>query len=448
MNDRTRSEANASSPPSTRRGLILAILCLVGITNYVDRQVMGILLEPIKAEFGASDTAMGFLTGLMFAGCYAAAAIPLAWLSDRRSRSKVLAGCVIVWSSLTSLGGFAQSFWQLALTRVGVAVSESGGVPASHSMISDMYEPSRRGGAIAILSSAQAAGIGLGLALGGILAQSFDWRWTFILVGIPGILLAIPLLMMKDAPRGISDGITRPVAHLGFADTFRTLWRLKTYRNLVLIIGLGSFPGYGMLAWGPAMLMRIHGMESAEVGLWLGISVGSALVIGNLVGGFLADWAGQKDSRYYLWIAGGGPLVAAPFLVGFALADSPPLIFLCAFCGQLLLTFHIAPAYAMGQTIAPPNIRATASVVMGLASILVGAGMGPFVIGGMADVFALSAGTESVRYSLAVACACAAFTIIPALLGARTVRQDLIASRRIAEGAAAPDALTPASAKA
>lgn len=435
MHDVSNDEPLAQDAPgSSKRAFILTVLCLVAVTNYIDRQVMGILLEPIKEEFNASDTAMGFLTGLMFAGCYAAAAIPLAWLSDRKSRSNVLAGCVVFWSVMTSLGGLAQNFWQLALTRVGVAVSESGGIPASHSIISDMYEPNKRGGAIAILSSAQAIGIGLGFALGGILAQSFDWRWTFILVGVPGLLLAIPLLFMKDTQRGISDGITDPIQELSFKETFKALWRLKSYRNLVLLIGAGSFPGYGMLAWGPAMLIRIHDMGSAQVGIGLGVAVGSALVIGNLMGGFLADWAGKKDPRYYLWIAGGGPVAAAPFLVSFALLNQPVLIFTCAFFGQMLLTFHIAPSYAMGQTIAPPSIRAMASVIMGLASIVVGAGMGPFVIGGLTDIFSIFAGEQAVRYSLAVACFCSVLAAIPALLGARYIKADLALSRRIAQG--------------
>jgi len=425
----TRADAVPKWP---RRSLVLLILCLVAVANYTDRQVMGILLEPIKREFGASDTAMGFLTGLMFAGCYAATAFPLAWLSDRTSRSKVLAGCVILWSLLTSLGGLSQTFWQLAFTRVGVAISESGGIPASHSMIADMYEPNRRARAIGALSSAQSIGIGLGFALGGWLSQAFNWRITFFLVGIPGLLLAVPLLFNKDAPRGKSDGLDQPLRQIGFFDTFRTLWRLKTYRYLVLLVAAGSLPGYGMLAWGPTMLMRVHGMKPGQIGYQLGIAVATALVIGNLLGGYLADRAGARDPRSYFWVAGAGPVLAAPFLLGFALFNAPAPIFVCAFFGQLLLTFHIAPSYAMGQTIVPPGIRAMASVGMGLASIVIGAGIGPFLIGGLTDAFAPFAGVTAIRYSLAIACGCAVLAIVPALLGARHVRHDLAESRRIA----------------
>ncbi|WP_189338470.1 MFS transporter [Sphingobium sp. SCG-1] len=212
--------------PATRpfaRNCIMAVLCLVAVANYIDRQIVGILLEPIKREFGVSDTAMGFLTGLRFAGFYAAAAIPLAWLSERKPRSKVLAGCVIVWCLLTGLGGLAQTFWQLAFTRVGVAVSESGGIPASHLITSEMYEPNLQARAIAVLSGAQSIVMGLGFALGGWLSQAFDWRLTFILVGVPGLLLALPLLFMKDIPRGKSDRIAEAIENMSFKETFKTL---------------------------------------------------------------------------------------------------------------------------------------------------------------------------------------------------------------------------------
>lgn len=407
-----------------RRNGVLAILCLAAILNYIDRQIITILIQPIKETFGASDTAMGLLAGLIFAGCYSVMSIPLAWLSDRFDRRKVLAACVVMWSVLTSMGGLAQAFWQLAATRVGVAAAESGAVPASHAIIADLYPLKSRGRAIGVLSSAQSAGIGLGVLLGGVLSQAFDWRVSFFIVGLPGALLAIVLFLLPDIPRGMADGRVHAAAPSRFGATVRTLWSMPTYRCLVLTIGLASLPGYGTLAWGPTFLIRVHHMQPAIVGASFGLAVAVSLICGNMLGGYLADLAGRRDLRGYLWIAGAGPLIATPLLLGFNIAPTPQLAIPCLFFGMLTLTLHIPTCYTLGQTLAPPQMRASASVFMGLASVFVGAGVAPLIIGALNDMFAHYFNDEAVRYSLAIASTCAALTAIPAFLATRWVRKD------------------------
>ena len=210
------------------RHLVLAVLCLVGLLNYVDRQIISILLQPIKETFHASDTAMGVLTGILFAGVFSVISVPLARLSDVGSRRTVLAACIAFWSILTSLGGLAMSFWQLALTRVGVAAAEGGGMPASHSIITDLYPPAERTRALSVFASSQSIGIGLGVFLGGWLSQLFDWRMSFFIVGAPGLLAAILVRLMPEPQRGLAD--QRPDSGLvpTFREAVRTLWSMPS----------------------------------------------------------------------------------------------------------------------------------------------------------------------------------------------------------------------------
>jgi predicted MFS family arabinose efflux permease len=423
--DRSEEPQGVAEWNTGRRNYVLFILCIVAIFNYIDRQIITILLQPIKEEFGASDTAMGLLTGLIFAGCYAVMSVPLARLSDRYARRSVLAVCLVGWSLLTSLGGVAQAFWQLALTRVGVAAAESGAVPASHAMISDLYPLRSRGRAIAVLSSAQSIGIGLGVLLGGWLSQAFSWRLSFFIVGLPGLVLAALLMLtVKDPPRGMSDQRADTAPTPSFVETVRHLWALPTYRCAVLTVALGGFTGYGLLGWGPTFLIRVHHMSPTQVGLAFGLAVAVSLICGNMLGGWLCDWLGRRDLRAYFWLAGAGPLLSIPFMLLFVFAPDGRIAVAGLFLGMLLLTLHIPTSYTMGQTLAPLRMRATASVFMGLASVLVGSGISPFVIGAMNDALTARYGPDAIRHSLAFVSLMAAVTAVVAMLGVRWVRQD------------------------
>ena len=420
--DELKGDAGWSMP---KRNYVLFVLCVVAVFNYIDRQIITVLLQPIKEEFGASDTAMGLLTGLIFAGCYAVMSIPLARLSDRHERRTVLAACLVCWSLLTSLGGVAQAFWQLALSRIGVAAAESGAVPASHAMTADLYGLGVRSRAIAVLSSAQSIGIGLGVLLGGWLSQAFSWRVSFFIVGLPGLLLAALLMLtVKDPPRGMSDRRADTSETPTLAMTVRHLWALPTYRCVVLTVALGGFTGYGLLGWGPTFLMRVHHMSSTQVGLGFGLVVAGSLIFGNLLGGALSDWLGRRDLRAYFWVAGMGPLLSIPFMLLFVAAPDSRIALFGLFMGMLLLTSHIPTCYTMGQTLAPLRMRATASVFMGLASVLVGSGVSPFVIGAMNDLLTDRFGPEAIRYSLGFVTLMAAVTALIAMLGVRSVRRD------------------------
>ncbi|MEZ5708082.1 MAG: MFS transporter [Blastomonas sp.] len=425
---------------SARRGAFLALLCLIGLISFVDRQIITILVEPIKAEFGVSDTAMGALTGIIFSGFYAAAAIPLARLSDRTSRRNMIAACLAFWSVMTSIGGFAVNFVMLAMTRVGVAVAEAGANPASHSLVADLFPVGKRATALGALSASQAIGIGLGVYLGAVLVTAFDWRTGFLVVGVPGVLVAVLLLLsMKEPPRGLSDGGIAVVDQPPFLKTMAELLHIPTYRYLFLTVAFAGFCGYGMLAWGPTFLIRVHGMPVDQIGFWFGLAIASSLVIGNLGGGWLSDQLGRGDMRNYLWVGGAGPLLSVVPGLFFAFSGSWQTAIAALFAMQLVLTTHIPTCYSLAQTLVMPRMRAMASVVIGLGSGLIGAGLAPLAIGAVNDLLIPRFGSDANRYALLLSVLAALGAAISAFLGTRHVRADYAALPKAPEGRANAD---------
>lgn len=418
-----------------RRRWLLALLCAAGLVNMIDRQIISILLQPIKQEFGASDTVMGLLTGPIFAGFYALAAIPIARTLDLYPRKLVLAICMGFWSLMTSLGGVAQTFTQLALTRVGVAVAEAGGPPASHSMAADLYPLKQRGLAIATISAAQSLGIGLGVFLGGWLTDAFgSWRTSFMIVGLPGLALALILLLtVREPPRGMSDRQSDAAPAPKFAATFAELWRLTSFRCLFLTTTFGGIGGYGFLNWGPTFLRRVHHMSGSEVGLYFGLTVAASLIAGNLLGGLLGDRFGRRDLNNYLWVGGTGPLLAVPCGMVFLFAHDWRLAIAGLFLYQGFLTTHIPASYTMGQTLAPLRMRATASVILNLGSALIGTAVAPLIIGAMNDLLAPRFGDESIRYSMSAVAVFPLLACASLWLGTRWLKADYARSHAAAE---------------
>jgi MFS family permease len=410
---------------STRRVYILLLICVVQAFNLVDRQIITILIEPIKAEFGASDTAMGLLTGLVFAGFYSAASIPIARAADLTPRRTVIALSLAFWSLMTSLGAFAQSFWQLALTRVGVAVGEAGAGPASYSMVGDLFPLRNRASAMALMAAFGSVGIGFGVFLGGWLQETFDWRTAFLLVGTPGILLAVLMrLTVREPPRGLSDPSRSSDEIPTYRQTLRTLWGLKSYRYVVLALAGCSITGYATHGWGPTFFIRVHGLTPTETGVMYGATTAGALIIGNIASGLLSDFAGRHDIRWYMWIAAAGSFLTAPFGLLFVFAPTPGLAAAGLFFQLVMVTLHIPPAQAMMQTLAPLRMRATASVMGSLTQAVVGIGIAPLLIGALNDLFAPQAGREAVRYSLALMMIGAIVGGACAVLASNSIKQD------------------------
>ncbi|MET0137884.1 MAG: MFS transporter, partial [Sphingobium sp.] len=252
-----------------RRHYVLGILCVIGIFNFIDRQILAILLEPIKTDLGVSDTLMGLLSGLAFSTVYVLAGIPIARIVDTGSRRILLSSCLGIWSLATMLCGLSQSFLHLALARIGVAGGEAGGAPASQSMLADLYPARNRGTVIGILSAAQAIGIALGLFLGGWLNALFDWRSAFLVVGAPGLLLAlITLFTVREPARGMSEEISHRAnveEPASMSQALRQALRNPALRILLLVAMSCSFAGYSILGWGPTFYVRVHGLSTMQV---------------------------------------------------------------------------------------------------------------------------------------------------------------------------------------
>ena len=276
----TQSTVAAQSPLLTRTGYanyVLGALTVCYVLNTMDRsQILAASLQAIKKEFGASDFQMGVLTGIPFAFFYSFMGIPIAAMADRSNRRNVLALAVASWSAMTAIFGMSVNYAMLFAARVGTAVGEAGGSPPSHSLISDYFPKSRRGTAFSIFALGVPIGTSLGAALGGWGNQTIGWRMTFILAGVPGIVIALILwLTVKEPPRGMSDGVTRGAGERapvpGMFDVLRTLMRKKSFRHLTLAAALHSVVWYASGAFNNAFLQRSHQMSVSEAGYWIAV---------------------------------------------------------------------------------------------------------------------------------------------------------------------------------
>jgi MFS family permease len=290
------------------RWYALGILLLVYTSSHVDRQIMGILLEPIKTELNASDTQMGFLVGLTFAIFYATLGIPIAMLADRSNRRNIIAIATTIWSGMTAVCALVGSYGQLALARIGVGIGEAGSSPPSHSMISDLFPQSERGTAMGIF----AIGVNLGLLIaylgGGWMSEHWGWRTTFIVVGLPGLLIALLVrFTLVEPPRGGVEAEPKDVAKApSFKEVARTLWRTPAARHVIFGSSLAGFVGYGMTLWLPAFFVRSHGLTQTETGMTLALMTGVVGGLGTFMAGRLADTLGKRDPRWLAWVVAVG----------------------------------------------------------------------------------------------------------------------------------------------
>jgi MFS family permease len=384
--------------------MVMWTLLMVYTLNFLDRQIVNILAEPIKLELGLSDTQIGLLTGLAFALLYTILGIPIARYADnpKTSRTGLISVSLAFWSGMTALCGVAQNFGQLLLARVGVGVGEAGCTPAAHSLISDVVPPAKRSSAIAFYGFGIPIGSLLGMAIGGVLADAFGWRMAFLVVGIPGVVMALILPLLIKEPRKSAAPLVEAATaeRLSARDAFREIVRSKAYVQLLLGAALVAFLAYGKTVWTAIFFIRTHGFSPGETGLWLGVLGGLATMAGTWVGGSLADRFGQKDPRHLVTGPALGLIVGAPILfLGYAAQDwrlGLSLIVVASF----LNNFYYGPTYACVQALVRPQARAMATAVMLFAQNLIGLGLGPLFFGMLSDAFQPRAGSDSVRWVL------------------------------------------------
>jgi len=348
--DLSQSEQDTSVFSPAARRYALSVLVVVYTFNFIDRQILSILMEPIKADLGLSDTQLGLLTGFAFALFYATLGIPIARLADKGNRRNLIAGALTIWSAMTAVSSLAQNFWHLLIARIGVGIGEAGCSPPAHSIISDYYPAEKRATALGIYSLGIPVGILFGFLAGGWLNQLFGWRVAFFVVGVPGIILAILVkLSLREPIRGMSEGRADTAPHPTVKETLTFLWSKRSFRHLAFGGGLTAFVGYGVVTWVPSFLIRSYGMQTGEVGTYLGLILGIPGGIGIVLGGWMADRYGSRDTRWYLWIVTVALLLGVPFSLGIYLTDSAgmALLFLCI--PVLLGNFYQATTFSQTQ---------------------------------------------------------------------------------------------------
>lgn len=413
---------------STRtRNYALVVLTLVYTFNFIDRQLLSILQESIKVDLSLSDSQLGLLTGFAFAMFYVTAGIPIARYADRSNRRNIVAVSVGLWSFMTAISGFVQSYGQLLAARVGVGVGEAGGSPPSHSIVSDIFPPEKRASALAFYSTGVNLGILFGFLFGGWLNEFFGWRIAFMVVGIPGILLAILVrTTVREPVRGLMENRTASDVQVPFKEVISLLWKRKTFRHMAFACGLNAFAGYGTVNWIASFFIRSHEMSTGELGTWLALSTGLFGAIGVLVGGVLGDKLGKRDKRWYQWVPGLATIMCVPAMLVVFFTTNQYVALLFVFIPGTLQNVYLGNSIATTHALVGLRWRSTASAILLLIINIVGLGLGPFAVGFLSDMLAPSMGIESLRYSMAILLPTVmVWSSIHFYLASRTLREDL-----------------------
>lgn len=426
------------------RRYALWVLLIIYTLNFLDRQVVNILAEPIKRDLGLADWQLGMMTGLAFAIFYTVLGIPIARMAETKNRPFIIGASVAAWSAFTVLCGFTQNFWQLILARIGVGVGEAGCTPPAHSLITDYVPREKRAGAIAFYSIGTPLGTLAGMAMGGLVADAYGWRVAFMVAGAPGVLFALIAAFTLVEPRRqlAADIAARAASKISFGAALAVLATKKTFWLVALAASIKAFVGYGHAPFTASFFFRVHGPEVAELaarfglksagflGLALGLIGGTAGVIGAWFGGILADRLGAKDLRAYVIVPAIASLVTIPFYILAVSVGSPMAAIGILTIPVLLGTLWYGPVYATAQSIVDPHMRATASAVLLLIINLIGLGLGPVAVGALSDLLAGPGGlgeAQGVRWAL----------ILSTLLGLvafglfwtarKTIREEMVA---------------------
>ncbi len=418
-------ETSTNTASRKRANYVLAILCLVFVFNFIDRQILSILLDPIKKDLGFSDTAMGFLTGFAFALFYTFCGLPLARWADHGNRGTVISLGLFLWSLMTALTGMTTSFLQIAAARVGVGIGEAAATPASHSLISDYFPPERRATALAIFNMGASIGILLGFVIGGWIGQYYGWRIAFYVVGLPGILLALIVkFTIPEPPRGLSENQVDDTLY-SIKDVFKYLWSLPSFRHVTIASSLFAFSSYGLFIWTAPFLGRVHHMGQLQIGTTVGLILGIFSGSGMVIGGMLCDRLGKKDIRWQLWLCSISGIIMIPFLFLYLFLPDCKFALICFIPVIFFGAFYVGPSYALAQGLAKLRMRALASAILMFFINFVGLGLGPLIIGMLNDYLEPAFGAEAVRYSMTIISITTLWAAGHYMMAARYMKADL-----------------------
>ena len=397
--------------------LSLGALMLVNVMSQLDRQIMSVLVEPVRKEFGFTDTEVGVVVGLAFAVFYTLAGLPLGRLADVANRKHIVVSVLSFWSLATAACGLARGFWTLFAARVCVGIGEAGSAPAAQSILAETFPPARLGRALSTYQMAIPIGIFIGVAGGGWLADAFDWRRVFMIVGLPGVVVAgLAFLLLREPPRGPKEEVPPIRAVLG------TLFAMPSLRQLMLASSIQTLTLAATASFNFAFMLRVHELSSSQAGLLIGAMTMIAGGFGTYLGGALGDRLARRDPRWRIGCLGVGAVASVPFTVAAYLVDQLALTIALLTIGMVGSYMWAGASHACAQALVGPRMRAMTAASMLFAMNLFGYGGGPVVAGIMSDLFG---GEEALRYSLAVMNGFLLWAGVHYALATRTYREDL-----------------------
>jgi len=446
MTDIVQAPAEAAAPPAALpkayTTYALWLLLVIYIFNFLDRQVINILAEPIKRDLKLADWQLGLMSGFAFAAFYTVLGVPIARLAERRNRPAIIATALAAWSGFTVLCGTAQNFVQLVLFRIGVGVGEAGCTPPAHSLITDYTPKEKRASALAFYSMGVPLGSLLGMAMGGVIADAYGWRAAFLVAGAPGLLLAVIVFFTLRETRSklVADMAAAKATQPSFSVAMKLLAKKRTFWLLAFAAALKSFIGYGHAPFTASFFLRNHGPEVAALasgfglqsvgflGLVLGIVSGVFGAVSSMLGGWISDKVAVRDVRNIVIAPALAVSVSVPVYILAVTVDSAALALAILVIPYLLNYFWYGPVYSTVQGIVPPNMRATAAAILLFIINLIGLGLGPLLVGILSDVFAGPLGlgeAEGVRWALIVAASLGLFSGVLFWKARKTIREEL-----------------------
>ena len=384
------------------RTYLLSVLTIILLFNYLDRVALGLLLQDIKIDLHLSDTQLGFLGGIAFALFYSVMGIPIARWADRGNRVAIISIAAAAWSVMVALCGAAGNFVQLLLVRVGVAVGEAGCTPPAFSLLAEYFDRVDRPRATAIYSMGGALSSVVGFLLAGWLNELYGWRITFVLLGLPGLVLAALAWFTLREPRRTTPTAKAavPAPPPGLKEVGLTLWANRSFRHLLLCFSVVMFFFYGVLQWQPTFFIRSFALKTGTLGTWLSLTWGGGCLLGSYLSGELsARYAARNEPLQLkvMAIAVGLSGVLSTFIY---LSSNQYIAFGLIGVAFIFLSTINGPLFATIQSLVPERMRAVSFALVYLVANLLGMGFGPLLVGVLSDALRPLAGEESLRYAM------------------------------------------------
>lgn len=436
IDDRSATEVAAPPPPeapaAASRAYVWYVIGLLSIANLfsqMDRMALSVLAPFIKADLTLSDGQLGLLTGLAFSLFYAVCGIPVARWADRGNRRNIIALALATWSVVTALSGMARNFWHLFAARIGIGACESGCFPAGASVICDYVPLQARGGAFAVHTFGSYVGMVAGMIFASWLGENFGWRTAFVVLGIPGVVFAVVVLLtLREPVRGTFDPKASS-ARLPFRQSMIVLWQCRTYRLLMLSFVLFGFVQYGMNQWWPSFYVRMFGLGLSFVGFHLGVAIAVGSGIGLLLGGLLSNRAARHDLSLPLKIGALAVSITLPIALASIFVPSARTSMLLVCLTTLCWSVSNGPLVANINSVVRPDMRAIASSIAIFAMSAVGFSLGPLCVGLLSDAFAPTFGAQALRYAMIAPVCLIPVMVLTLYTAAKNLPADLAAMR-------------------